>query len=159
MPRLQQQFESYQQFANSTINEVLGLSQNEETDVFQTTTFQSGIFVNQNNQFQFKALPNMAQMAPMLASIITDVNHDKKPDFITFGNIYNTEPETPSLDALSSKLFVNKGNNTFDFVSLRQSGLNIMGNLKDAKQIKINKENLIIVSLNNSKLVIFLENN
>jgi len=159
MPRLQQQFESYQQFANSTINEVLGLSQNEETQVFQTTTFQSGIFVNQNNQFQFKALPNMAQTAPMLASIITDVNHDKKPDFITFGNIYNTEPETPSLDALSSKLFVNKGNNTFDFVSLRQSGLNIMGNLKDAKQIKINKENLIIVSLNNSKLVIFLENN
>jgi len=154
MPQLQQQFESYQKFASSNINEVLGIEQNNEAEIFQTNTFQSGIFVNENNRFKFEKLPNIAQTSPIMASIVTDVNQDQKPDFITFGNIYNTEPETPSLDALSSKLFINKGNSQFKYVPVQQSGLNILANLKDAKNLKTVKGTLIVVSVNNAKPIV-----
>jgi len=151
MPTLQKQFKSYNQFASSNINEVLGIEQNNKAEIFQTNTFQSGIFINQNSRFQFEKLSNMAQTSPIMASIITDVNQDQKPDIITFGNIYNTEPETPSLDALSSKLFINKGNNQFKYIPVQQSGLDILANLKDVKNLKTGKGTLILVSVNNTK--------
>lgn len=153
MPALQQQFSSYQSFATSSIHQILGGIENQS--VFECTTFQSGIFINQNNSFTFQPLPNMAQISPILAIQSIDINNNGLIDIIIAGNIYNTEPETPRLDALSAQLLINKGKCSFQQMSKTKSGLDVFSNVKHAKLLQSKNSTMLIYGVNNNKIFLY----
>ena len=76
------------------------------------------------------ALPPEAQMIPVFDVVPTDLNQDGLEDLILAGNIYETEVETPRLDALSGTTLLSKGDGTYEVLPHIRSGLYLRGNTK-----------------------------
>jgi enediyne biosynthesis protein E4 len=87
----------------------------------------------------------------MNASLIYDVNHDNKPDIIMGGNNFNCAPQFGRMDASRGELLINKGNMQFETVKYPQSGLNISGQIKDIKLLKIKGLEYVLIGVNNEK--------
>ncbi len=153
MPGLQQKFSSYQSYANADIQQILGNA--ESKTEFESTTFQSGIFVNNRSGFTFNPLPNMAQICPILAMQSIDVDNNGLKDIIITGNIYNTEPETPSLDALSTQLLINKGKCRFKQLDKPVSGLDVFADIKDMQILQSKNSNILIYGANNNNIFVY----
>jgi hypothetical protein len=59
-----------------------------------------------------------------------DLNGDGKEDLILAGNIYETEVETPRLDAISGTVLLSGSGGSYQVMPHVQSGLYLRGNLK-----------------------------
>jgi len=99
MPFIEKKFATYESFANASLKDVYG-ELLEESYNRHVNNFQSLLLINRGaGEFEKKILPRMAQMFPILDVVFQDLNDDQVEDAILIGNIYDTEVETPRLDA------------------------------------------------------------
>lgn len=132
MPFIAQKFPSYSEFASASLEEVYGesLSESYEREI---TSFSSYLLLNDGKgAFSARPLPAEAQMTPVFAAIAEDLNGDGNEDLILAGNIYETEVETPRLDAISGTVLLSKGNGSYRVMPHSDSGLYLKGNIKSA---------------------------
>jgi enediyne biosynthesis protein E4 len=77
------------------------------------------------------ALPNLAQIAPIRAIVVDDVDNDGHLDVIVAGNQYDAEPNTPRSDAGNGLWLRGDGQGRFTPVPPAESGflapLNVAG--------------------------------
>ncbi|MDW3646504.1 MAG: VCBS repeat-containing protein [Bacteroidia bacterium] len=153
MPFVAEKFPTYNAFAKATLDDIYG---DELKDAFEyeVTTFASIILVNQGGgKFKIQQLPKEAQLFPIFSSEKLDYNKDGYEDLMLTGNIYNTEVETPRLDAGSGLILLSDQSGNYTSVSPEKSGLHIDGNAKDLIKVQmLNGETHFIVSRNNSSL-------
>lgn len=158
MPFLNDKFSTYSEFANANLNDIFGNSL-DEAYKSEATQFQSIILVNKgNNRFDIKILPVEAQMFPVFKTIFIDLNKDGYEDAILAGNIYETEVETPRLDAISGQILLSNGKDAFIPVPYKDSGLYLHGNVKDIEIIQLQNKILLISASNNEPLKTYLLN-
>jgi hypothetical protein len=62
--------------------------------------------------------------------VVRDLNEDGSEDLILAGNIYETEVETPRLDAISGTVLLSEGDGTYQVLPHLQSGMYLRGNIK-----------------------------
>ena len=130
MPFIAQKFPSYSEFASASLEEVYGESLKESYER-EINTFASFVLIsNSNGTFTPAALPAEAQMNPIFDVISQDLNGDGKEDLILAGNIYETEVETPRLDAISGTVLLSGSGGIYQVMPHIQSGLYLKGNLK-----------------------------
>ena len=130
MPFIAQKFPSYSEFANASLEEVYGESLKESYER-EINTFSSFVLIsNSDGTFTPTPLPAEAQMNPIFDLISQDLNGDGKEDLILAGNIYETEVETPRLDAISGTVLLSESGGTYQVMPHVQSGLYLKGNLK-----------------------------
>ena len=96
----------------------------------------------------FKPFPDDAQIAPIMATTLLDVNQDGSLDVICTGNHYDAEVETTKHDAGNGLVLINKGNQEFDALPSNESGFYTPANAKDMIQIDYQNGRLILVSNN-----------
>ena len=112
MPMILDKFETYEKFANSSLIDIYGDEHLAKAYTRSITTTRSYVFINKGNmKFEVVPLPNLAQSFPIMAVTSTDLNNDGKQDLICMGTIYDTEVETPRLDAGSGIVFLSTGEN------------------------------------------------
>jgi len=88
-----------------------------------------------------------------LDCISIDVNQDGYEDIIAAGNIYETEVETPRLDAISGAILLSNGKDGYISVPHQESGLFMNGNVKSIEAIKnANNETLLLNTTNNGPI-------
>ena len=80
-----------------------------------------------------------------------DVNGDGFEDVLCTGNIYNTEVETPRLDAGSGLVLMSDGEN-LQIGKCPQECFYISGNVKKMILLKANEKTLVISGVNNAPL-------
>lgn len=130
MPFIAQKFPSYSEFASASLEEVYGTSLQDSYER-EINSFTSYLLLNDGNgKFTPMALPPEAQMIPVFDVVPTDLNQDGLEDLILAGNIYETEVETPRLDALSGTTLLSKGDGTYEVLPHIRSGLYLRGNTK-----------------------------
>jgi hypothetical protein len=130
MPFIAQKFPSYSEFASASLEEVYGESLKESYER-EINTFTSFVLIgNSDGTFTPTPLPAEAQMNPIFDVIAEDLNGDGKEDLILAGNIYETEVETPRLDAISGTVLLSESGGTYRVLPHVQSGLYLKGNLK-----------------------------
>lgn len=151
MPFISEKFETYKDFASAQITDILGEKKIEEGVKLQATEFASGILWNQGNYFKFKKLPPLAQVSPVNDIMLEDFNHDNLPDILIIGNDYNTEYETPRLDAGNGLLLLNDGTHKFVPQTVVQSGLFCPGDAKKIRSLRWKERQLYVVANNNSE--------
>lgn len=158
MPFLNEKFSTYSDFANANLKNIYGSSL-DDSYTAEATQFQSILLINKGNkEFDITVLPVEAQMFPIFKTIFQDVNNDGFEDAILVGNIYETEVETPRLDAISGQVLLSNGKKGYFPVNYEKSGLYLKGNVKDIEQLKLNDKNLVIIGINNGNLKTFLIN-
>jgi len=153
MPFIADKYKTFDEFANASIEDILGDDKIKEGIVLEVNNFASGVLINEGSSYTFKELPAEAQAFPILGITSQDVNNDGKVDLILGGNIFNMEIETPRLDAGDGLILLNKGNGEFESVRSVDSGFFIPGDVKDV--ISINGGKSILVTNNNGPLEMF----
>ncbi len=112
---------------------------------------ESCIFVNDGNgHFTKKDLSSEAQLFPVWAIQVFDFNKDGFEDLLLSGNLFETEPETPRLNAGYGLLMLNDQQGSFDPLSPNESGLYLKGDLRD---IGIINDNKFLFSRNNETVL------
>ena len=159
MPFLQEKFPTYDGFASSGIEDILGAEKVSSANQKAVTTMSSMILINNGGMsFDAQKLPAPAQWSPILDMIIDDFDKDGHTDIVVAGNLYDTEPETPSYDAGRGLLLNGNGDGTFTTSNLIQySGLNISRNVRAIEPIKLgSNQKGILVANHNDKMQLFL---
>ncbi|MBZ9728465.1 VCBS repeat-containing protein [Salegentibacter sp. JZCK2] len=158
MPFLNDKFSTYSDFANANLKDIFGDSL-EDSYKAEATQFNSILLINKgNNEFDIRILPIEAQMFPVFETIFIDLNNDGFEDAVLAGNIYETEVETPRLDAISGQVLLSNGKDGYDPTTYEESGLYLKGNIKDIELIQLNDKKLIITGSNNGTLKTYLIN-
>jgi hypothetical protein len=94
------QFPSYEAFATASIEEVFASSRLQRAVHYQVDTFASAYLMNDGaGSFTAVPLPNLAQVSPINAVIVHDVDGDGNSDLIVAGNLYHSEPNVTRADA------------------------------------------------------------
>ena len=153
MPFIKEKFETYSEFANASLVDIYGekLDNSYENSV---TEFQSVLLINKGDMnFEKKILPIESQTFPLLDCVFLDINQDGFEDVITAGNIYETEVETPRLDAMSGVILLSNGKDGYKSVPQQNSGLFLNGNVKSIELISNSSDaQYLINTVNNGPL-------
>lgn len=153
MPFIEDKFETYGEFAQASIEDILGQQKIDGGIRLQVNTFENVIFINNGGKYTPKALPIMAQAFPIYGIESIDINKDGLQDLVLCGNLYNMEIETPRIDSGNGLTLINKGNGEFESYGIA-TGLITPFDAKDMHLIQ-GKELRILVLNNNGPLQIF----
>ena len=124
VPALAKKFPTYNAFAAATLAEVYGTSNLQQALRYEANRFGSVYIENLGGgQFRLQDLPIMAQIAPVQASLLTDVDGDGQRDIVLAGNLYGAEIETPRADAGMGLWLKGDGQGGFTPVAPQKSGL------------------------------------
>jgi len=155
MPFIKTKFKSYSSFANASLEDIYGeeLKNSYEKEV---NNFKSVLLINKgNDHFSIEPLPIQAQAFPILSNQFIDLNNDGYEDCILAGNLYNTEVETPRLDAVSGLILLNNQKNGYSPITNEQAGLYLNTDSKDILITNYKNNPLLICTNNNSELKTF----
>ncbi|MEP1487707.1 MAG: VCBS repeat-containing protein [Algibacter sp.] len=156
IPALKNKFKNYNAFGLATLEDVYDTKSLENATHLKAHTFSNSILINNKERFNLVKLPKEAQASSVFGILYNDFDSDGLNDLVIAGNLFNSETETPRNDA-GQGLFL-KGNGTENFtpVSNYISGLNIPGDVKKVKPIRLGKaddaKNGFIVAVNNDFL-------
>jgi len=159
MPFLKEKFPTYDGFASSSIEDILGEDKISKANQKAVTTMSSMILINNGNMsFEAIKLPAPAQWSPILDMVVDDYDKDGNVDIVVAGNLYDTEPETPAYDAGRGLLLSGNGDGTFTTSNLiSYSGLNISRNVRAIEPIKLgSKQKGILIANHSDKMQLFL---
>ncbi len=159
MPYLDEKFSSYADFANSSLQEILGTENMKNAEGFSVTTFSSYYATNDGKgNFIVNRLPFAAQMAPIKGMAIEDFDADGNLDIYAGGSIKETEPETTAYDSGCGVLLKGDGygNFTADH-SFESVGVLLRGNVACLENITLGSgQKGILVGNNNEAIQLLL---
>jgi hypothetical protein len=131
LPFLGTRFSTHRAFASATVAEVLGDKIGQVREL-SANTLASMIFFNRGNHFEAVALPREAQLAPVLAVCVGDMDGDGHEDIFLSQNFFATQPEMPRLDAGRGLWLRGNGTGTLMPVPGQESGVKIYGEQRGA---------------------------
>ena len=150
MPFIKDKFESYNAFASASVNDILGNDKIDKGVKLKAVDFHSYIIWNDDGKFSFEELPILAQAFPINDLVFSDINADDKTDIILIGNDYNTEYETPRLDAGNGLAIINNGRNKMKSLSVTESGIFCPGDTKKIVVLDQGTQNRKFLIANNN---------
>ncbi len=155
MPFIKEKYPTYKSFAQASILDIYGdgLESSYQNEV---TEFNSVVILNKGNgHFEKKILPIEAQMFPLMDIVSKDLDNDGYEDIIVAGNIFETEVETPRLDAFSGLVLFSNQKDGFTVKSLIKNSILLNGNIKDLEIIKNNKNEYLLGAANDGPITTY----
>ena len=105
-----------------------------------------------------RALPVMAQVAPVYGILPGDFNKDGFMDMILVGNFYGSRVKFGRYDASKGVLLLGGSDGDFKYSSVKESGLNIKGEVRDIGVLSYQSQSLLVIVTNNGPVEIWAEN-
>src|SRR5262249_51828792 len=131
MPFLRARFASYQAFADSGIDEILG-ERAAQSRFVEANWLESIVLLNRGNRFEPRLMPPEAQFAPAFAVVAADFDGDGNEDIFLSQNFFATEPETSRCDAGRGLWLKGDGHGGLLPMSGVESGITIYGEQRGA---------------------------
>lgn len=133
MPQFASTFTDHASFAETTMDGILANQQFERARLLHATTFETSLFLGAGGQpFTKQALPIEAQFSPVFTITSLDVNEDGVLDLFLGGNIDDGQIRIGKYDASYGQVLLGNGDGTFDYVPQTRSGLQIVGDVRNA---------------------------
>jgi len=157
MPFIAKKYESYQSFANATLDDIYG-EELQSAIQYTAKEFRTGILINDGSgRFDFNALPNEAQISPVMGSLVCDLNKDGKLDIVIAGNHFDAEVETVRHDAGSGMVLLAGDNGTFESYPPSKTGFYLPFNTKGLAVLQNYKKNkgLLLAANNNAQILAY----
>ena len=156
MPYIDRKFPTYTEFANASLEDILGKKGIDEALKLEVNGFESIVLMNNGNgSFTSNTLPKAAQVAPIMGIIPEYVDQDENIDLIIAGNKFGSEVETPRYDASDGLVLKGDGTGKFIPLTIEDSGLYLPKNVKSIAKLKSPNGDLILAGNNNDVLQVF----
>jgi hypothetical protein len=153
IPVLKKKFLYAKDFAKASFNDIFTEEKLSSSTVYSANYFSNAIFINDGKMnFKVQALPWKAQLTSYKDAEVVDANGDNLPDILLAGNYYANNIEMGRYDADFSTLLINKGNDQFVAESL--PGLQVKGEVRHIRTLKIGREKACIMARNNDSAIV-----
>jgi hypothetical protein len=154
-PQLRARFPTYRSYAYATIDSVVARDALAKATVLEARTFASAVALNRGGRFELRPLPMEAQLAPIYATVAGDFDGDGKTDLLVAGNLYGAPPLQGRYDATRGLLLHGRGDGSFAPVELEQSGVDIEGETRRMRPIRLaGGARAIVVARNHAELMV-----
>ncbi len=156
LPMLKKQNLLHEAFSRKPIQELFPEKMLSNSLVKQFNYTSSVVAINKGNgQFSIQVLPLMTQMSCINAITLIDANNDGFKDIVFGGNDFDLVPQFGRLDASLGGVLLNDGKGNFKFGDALVSGISESGEIKDIKQVEINKKPYLLILQNNEAPVLY----
>lgn len=153
MPVIRKKYIFATEFAKASLGDLVGEDKLKEAQVLSADYFQNAVLVNDGKgNFEVKPLGYKAQWTPFYDAQIIDANGDNLPDVLIMGNFYNCNIQMGRYDSDFGTILINRGNCNFTPEPLK--GLQVKGQVKHLKNIKLKSGDAIVAARNDDKLVV-----
>jgi hypothetical protein len=153
MPSIGAKFDTFRSFASALLTDIYDVS---EADQFEVNELRHGVFINDGNaSFEFRALPRLAQVAPVWGMAASDFNGDGNVDLVFGQNFHGPQVETGRFDGGLGLLLVGNGTGEFEALSPLESGIFIPGEARGLAMGDLNfdgRPDLVFTRVNDSVL-------
>ena len=150
MPFLAKKFPTYHDFALADINEIYEPSKRKDLLELSATTLASHVILNNGDgTFSARLLPDAAQLAPSMGSIIRDFDGDGALDLVLAQNFFHPQRETGRMNSCLNLFLKGDGKGGFSPAWPLESGLNT----------RDDSRNLVVVPTGGRLLMISAPNN
>ncbi|MGI9241707.1 MAG: FG-GAP-like repeat-containing protein, partial [Verrucomicrobiales bacterium] len=124
IPHLGEKFKTFHDFALADVREIYTQPALDDSTRFAATTLKSGVFLNDGEgQFEFSALPRLAQIAPGFGIVISELDGDGNPDLFLAQNFFQPQAETGRMSGGLSLVLTGTGSGRFEPVWPKDSGV------------------------------------
>ncbi|MCO6477445.1 MAG: VCBS repeat-containing protein, partial [Phaeodactylibacter sp.] len=156
LPVLKKKYLKYEAYQGQTFESLFPPEMREKTLELQVQLLASVCLINRGDgTFEVKALPQEAQLAPVYAILIEDLDNDGLMDILLGGNLHEVKPEVGRYDASYGVFLKGEGNNEYQALPARQTGFVLEGQVRDLARLKVQGKTLIVVARNNAPLQFF----
>ena len=158
MPHLTRRFRTYENFAKATLAEIYTPLCLQQAERFEVNTLASGCFLNDGaGRFQFVPLPWAAQLAPVFAVAVTEVNGDGVPDLFLGQNFFGPQKETGPMAGGVGVIASGRGDGSFVAVRPDLAGVVVPGDAKAVAAVDLDGDGWrdLCVATNNGPLHLF----
>ena len=155
LPALKKDILTYKSYASKTYESLLPADSRSKAIRYETNYLQSAILWNNGGSFELEALPAEAQLSPVYGIVTGDIDGDDKTDIWLGGNFYSLKPQVGRQNASNGVFLKGNGGKSFRYISPRQSGITVEGEVRDAAVVEANKLKCLLVARNNASVLIF----
>lgn len=152
MPAIKNKFKDYNSFAIANVDQIYTSKLLDESLSYEITSFESIYLENNQGRYTAKPLPQLAQISSINKFVVDDFDTDGNLDIVLAGNLYNAEVETPRNDASFGLYLQGDGEGNFTPRTLTESGLKIVGDVRDMELLNIKDAKHILVAKNDEIL-------
>lgn len=153
MPFIKSKFKSYHEFGKATLKDIYDESKLETALHYGATNFANSYIENMGNgTFNWRPLPNLAQLSAINSMLIQDFDGDSIPDLIIAGNNHAVEVETIRNDASYGLFLKGDGKGKFTPVDMHVSGLELSGDVKKISLLRTQAGQLMVAAVNDDSL-------
>ncbi|MEZ5057404.1 MAG: VCBS repeat-containing protein [Saprospiraceae bacterium] len=157
IPILKKKYVYFADYAKATIYDVFSKEQLDAAIVLNVKTTESSIFINNGDSFIRKALPALAQIAPIKQILVRDFTGDGNLDVLTCGNDYGTDVETGRYDASNGTLLQGDGKGNFKPIPNRHHSFWASREARDMAILNRGNQKPLVVVANNSDRLQYFE--
>jgi hypothetical protein len=157
IPGLKKKFLHFKSYAGKEFKEIYTPEELKGATVLTVKETRTAIFLNDGKgHFEMQPLPVEAQLSPVYAGIVYDLNGDGYKDIFLGGNFYGLKPQTGRFDASYGTLLLQSHGQQFHYMAPKRSGLFMRGEVRDAVMLNpVGKNPLLLVARNNDNLMVF----
>ena len=156
LPMLKKKYLRYDAYAGKTIEDIFTPEQRKDAITLEAEMLESVVLINLGGgKFEVRALPSEAQFAPLFGIATADLNGDGNLDILAGGNFLGCKPEFGHLDADYGTVLLGDGKGGFTAKRSRESGMQIVGEVRDVQSIMVAGEKVFVVSRNNDGILFF----
>ena len=138
------------------MEDLFGKELTEKSEVRLFNYCSSIVAINDGNgKFTVHPLPARVQLSSVNAIESTDLDKDGRTDLLLGGNMFGFPPQFGRLDASYGHVLMNKGNGNFEWISSKESGIKLRGEIKDIKMIRSPGVQKILITQNNETPVLY----
>ncbi|NNE75905.1 MAG: hypothetical protein HKN31_02410, partial [Pricia sp.] len=154
---IRKKFNSFGAFGESTLPEMFSDGLLDDATVLSMNYMQTSWVENLGNgKFRLHKLPVEAQLGPVFGMQTEHLNNDNLSDILLIGNDFGMEVQQGPADALVGLALENKGDGTFQPISLEESHFFVPGDGKSLASLTVSDSiSLVIASQNNDSLKVF----
>ena len=157
IPSLKKKFLQFKSYAGKTFDEIFSEDELKQATILKVTETRSAVFLNDGKgHFTLQPLPVEAQLSPVFAAVVYDMNGDGYNDIFMAGNFYGLKPQTGRFDASYGTLLLGDKQHQFQYLNPRHSGIFVRGEVRDARMLNRQGKNpFLLVARNNDDLLLF----
>lgn len=156
MSSLKKKFVYYKDYADKSIGEIFDQNLLASATVLQFYTSHTSLLINNGEAgFTLKSLPVEAQVAPVFAIEILDLDNDGSKDLILGGNLFSVKPEAGRYDAMYGLVLTGDARGNFKPLSSKESGLKVTGEIRQIKVLGNKQSENVVIVRNNDDMVFY----
>lgn len=144
LPYLKKKYLHYSDYKLQTVEDIFTPEQLRGAEKLEAYELRSCVFLSDGKgHYSKRVLPAAAQLSPMYAVEVRDVDRDGKADIVMGGNFYESKPEAGIYDASYGVVLKGDGRGGFTALSQSKSGVHLKGAVRDILTLNVNKHPLL----------------